>query len=252
MPSGGRSRWRRAGRSAARLAGRDRLVAAAGLEAHVGAVAVEVLALAGEADHRVPELLVVLRARRERAVVDLRRRRSAARRCVTHFGDEVGLRQQLDGCASIDLREVARGRAAARATRPCSSVGPSSARVCAIHGNAASIVAAVSRTPGRISRAKARVFGNAALRLSSARVGALQRRAEQADRARAGSPPARPSRRPCVLKFVTRSCSCSSLRPRPSVVAAQAARSGATGRACSVPRSASVDDRACPCSARAP
>ena len=94
----------------ARLAERDRLVAAAGLEAHVRAVAVEVLALAGEADHRVPELLVVLLVRGERAVLDLdvagrqhdlasgtSRRRSAC-----------GKRSTL---ASMTLREVARRRA---------------------------------------------------------------------------------------------------------------------------------------------
>src|SRR5215203_2509234 len=49
----------------------DGLRAAAGLEAHVEAVAVEVLALAGDADHRVTELLVVLDARAEVSVLDL-------------------------------------------------------------------------------------------------------------------------------------------------------------------------------------
>ena len=51
---------------------------------------------------------------------------------------------------------------------PPSSSSPTSARVCSIHGNAASIVAGVSRTPGRISVANARVDGNAALSESNA------------------------------------------------------------------------------------
>ena len=51
---------------------------------------------------------------------------------------------------------------------PPSSSWPTSARVCSIHGNAASIVAGVSRTPGRISVANARVGGNAALSESNA------------------------------------------------------------------------------------
>ena len=52
--------------------------------------------------------------------------------------------------------------------RPPSSAGETSLRAWAIHGSAASIVAGVSRTPGRISRAKARVLGNEALRCVSA------------------------------------------------------------------------------------
>ena len=51
---------------------------------------------------------------------------------------------------------------------PPSSSWPTSARVWSIHGNAASIVAGVSRTPGRISVANARVDGNAALSESKA------------------------------------------------------------------------------------
>ncbi len=51
---------------------------------------------------------------------------------------------------------------------PPSSFLPTSARVCSIHGNAASIVAGVSRTPGRISVANARVGGKAALSESNA------------------------------------------------------------------------------------
>ena len=53
-------------------------------------------------------------------------------------------------------------------TRPWSSAGESSARVWRIHGKPASIVAGVSRTPGIISSAHARVDGKAAFRLSSA------------------------------------------------------------------------------------
>ena len=58
---------------------RDRLRAAAGLEAHVHAVAVEVLALARDPDERVEELLVVLLAVGE-LVLDRRGRPRAARR----------------------------------------------------------------------------------------------------------------------------------------------------------------------------
>src|SRR5687767_9646228 len=53
-------------------------------------------------------------------------------------------------------------------TRPWSSAGDTSARVWSIHGNDASIVAGVSRTPGRISRANARVGGNDAFSESNA------------------------------------------------------------------------------------
>src|SRR4051794_41934393 len=45
-------------------------------------------------------------------------------------------------------------------TRPPSSAGETSARVCAIHGNDAATVAGVSCTPGRISREKARSGGD--------------------------------------------------------------------------------------------
>ena len=48
------------------------------------------------------------------------------------------------------------------AIEPPSSLGRTSARVWAIQGSEASIVAGVSRTPGMISRAKARVSGNEA------------------------------------------------------------------------------------------
>src|SRR3954466_3968184 len=55
-------------------------------------------------------------------------------------------------------------------TTPPSSAGDTSLRIWAIHGNAAVIVAGVSRTPGRISRANARVGGNAALSAANARL----------------------------------------------------------------------------------
>src|SRR3954454_4793855 len=51
---------RAAGRAALQLPGLDQRLATAGGRADVGAVAVEALRLAGEPDHRVPELLVVL------------------------------------------------------------------------------------------------------------------------------------------------------------------------------------------------
>ena len=53
---------------------------------------------------------------------------------------------------------------------PRSSLGPSSARVCAIQGNDALIVAAVWRTPGRMSWANARVGGKAAFSAANARL----------------------------------------------------------------------------------
>src|SRR3954447_22689554 len=65
-------------------------------------------------------------------------------------------------------------------TTPPSSCGETSLRIGAIHGNETLIVAGVSRTPGRISRANARVGGNAALsevnvRSALASVGASRR-----------------------------------------------------------------------------
>jgi hypothetical protein len=73
---------------------RDGLRAAAGLEAHVHAVAVEVLALAGEPDERVEELLVVLDAGRELVLDhDVAGRAGHVARAARR---EVGLRQQLD------------------------------------------------------------------------------------------------------------------------------------------------------------
>ena len=67
-------------------------------------------------------------------------------------------------------------------TRPCSSAGETSARVWRIHGNAASIVAGVSRTPGMISRANARVGGNAAFSVVERRAGRLEHPRQQRDR----------------------------------------------------------------------
>src|SRR6476469_8432287 len=55
-------------------------------------------------------------------------------------------------------------------TTPPSSDGETNGRIWAIHGNAASIVAGVPRTPGRISRANARVGGNAAFSEVNARL----------------------------------------------------------------------------------
>ena len=115
-PSAGR-RTRRV--AVVALAERDRVGAAAGLEAHVPAVAVEVLALAGEADHRVPELLVVLGAGRKRVVVDHDvARRAGSRRART--SSEVDLRQQRRSTSSPSLREVAVAGCSS-ASRPRSS-----------------------------------------------------------------------------------------------------------------------------------
>ena len=150
-------------------------VAAAGLEAHVHAVAVEVLALAGEADHRVPELLVVLHAGRERrrAIFTSPVGRTTSRRAL---GRQVGLRQQLAAVASTTL---ARGRpspGSARSTRPPSSSGHELRAPARSTGTRRRSSPASRWTPGRISRANARVGGNAALSASKARVGVRQRR----------------------------------------------------------------------------
>ena len=80
-------------------------------------------------------------------------------------------RRHLDArsvCGSSSLaRSISRARSVVAGesslVRPPSSSWPTSARVCSIHGNAASIVAGVSRTPGRMSRANWRVGGNASL-----------------------------------------------------------------------------------------
>ena len=83
-------------------------------------------------------------------------------------------------------REVLAGRRAARAATPPSSCGPISGRAWSIHGSAASIVAGVSRTPGRISRANARVGGNAAFSEASARLAVASVERQLADRRAAG------------------------------------------------------------------
>jgi hypothetical protein len=127
------------------------------------AVARRVLALAGDAHERVEELLVVLLAGGELVLDD-----EVARR-------EDDVAQALDArsvCgSSSDARSISRARSAV-AGESSSASPPSSpgrrARACSIHGNAASIVAGVSRTPGRISVANARVGGNAALSESNA------------------------------------------------------------------------------------
>ena len=104
-------------------------------------------------------------------------------------------------------------------TRPPSSLCETSGRVCAIHGNDASIVAGVSRTPGRISRANARVGGNAALSeanavLAFSSVGASRRIV--ACRLSDSEAKAAVVR----LKFVIRSLSCSSWRISAALVRA--------------------------------
>ena len=85
-------------------------------------------------------------------------------------------RRHLEARSVCGSSSVARSTSLARSAlagassfaSPPSSSSPTSACVCSIHGNAASIVAGVSRTPGRISVAKARVDGNAALSESKA------------------------------------------------------------------------------------
>ena len=111
------------------------------------------------------------------------------------------------------------------------------------------MVAAVWLTPGRISRAKARVFGNEAFSesralLAFASVGPSRR--IEARRSTASDAVAAT----VLLKFVTRSFSCSSLRPRPSVVRFSPAMSRDRSWS-SVPRKASATI-AVPRSERAP
>ena len=117
---------------------------------------------------------------------------------------------------------------------PRNSSWESSLRISRTHGNDASIVAALSLTPGRISRANARVGGNA--RLSEASV-AL------AFSSVPGSRPIEVLRLSCslakapivVLKFVIRSLSRPSLRISAPVVLAVPASRRATSRDGSVP-----------------
>ena len=122
----------------------------------------------------------------------------------------VDLRQQLDRV----VRELRRGRRSPGAgRRPGPGARPATpARASgAIHGNDASIVAGVSRTPGRISRAKR-------ARRRERRVQLVERRVRPLEHARAA---ARSSARRLSssaanaaivrLKFVTKSLSCSSL-----------------------------------------
>ena len=96
LPSGTATRCRTARRVLpdVDLPSETRLRAAAGLEAHVHAVAVEVLALAGEPDQRVEELLVVLLAGRELVLDhDVAGRQEHVARAARR---QVGLRQQVD------------------------------------------------------------------------------------------------------------------------------------------------------------
>ena len=148
----------------------------------------------------------------------------------------------------------ARGRAwrarACRPGRPARS-GATSRRVCAIQGNAPAIVAGVSRTPGRISRAKGarrrerRVERRRAPGCAVASVGpsAADRRAQV--RAR------EPSEAIVVLKFVTRSLSWPSLRASPSVARPVPRMSRARSASGCMPRSASATSRSRP-AGRAP
>ena len=99
-------------------------------------------------------------------------------------------RRHLEARSVCGSSSVARSTSRARSAlagassfaSPPSSSSPTSARVCSIHGNAASIVAGVSRTPGRISVANARVDGNAALSESKAALALRSVGAQLADR----------------------------------------------------------------------
>ena len=97
-------------------------------------------------DQRVEELLVVLRAGRE-LVLDRRGRRPGSTTSRRHL-DARSVCGSSSVARSISSRQV--GASRARAPRPARRARPCrrARGVCSIHGNAASIVAGVSRTPG--------------------------------------------------------------------------------------------------------
>ena len=127
---------------------------------------------------------------------------------------------------------------ASSCARPPSSFSPISGRAWSIHGSAASIVAGVSRTPGMISSANARVGGNASLSevnvrfavssvSGSSRIEALR------------SPDSAANAAIVVLKFEMRPRSAVSLRISAPVVRAVPSIRRARSRPGSVPRNAS-------------
>ena len=95
-------------------------------------------------------------------------------------GEQVGLREQHQRLVD-EPGEVGRGGREVLHEPAQLGLGDELARL-AIHGKPASIVAGVSRTPGRISRANARVGGNALLSLVKRDVGGVERRRQRADR----------------------------------------------------------------------
>ncbi len=120
---------------------------------------------------------------------------------------------------------------------PPSSGCPTSARTCSTHGKAASIVAAVWRTPGRISIAHARVGGNA--RLSDAKAALAIASVGASSLIEARRFPSSEANAPIVrLKLTIRSSSADSLRTRPADVRAAPSISRARSRSGSVPSSA--------------
>ncbi len=108
-----------------------------------------------------------------------------------------------------------------------------------IQGNAASIVAAVSFTPGRISIANARVGGKAALSALNAALAVASVLGRMATAARRLASSAA-SAAIVVLKLDTRSLSWVSLRTRPADVRAAPETSRCRSRSGSVPSSASL------------
>ena len=151
----------------ARAAQRDGLRAATGLEAHVaGRCRRSSGSRPTRPTMRVPELLVVRASPVSNSswmtTSPVGRTTSRAHSAVRSTCGQQ--RQRRVG----QLREVARGRREVAPRGRAARAGETSLRVWSIHGNDASIVAAVSRTPGRISRAKARVGGKARLSEASA------------------------------------------------------------------------------------
>ena len=114
--------------------------------------------------------------------------------CATHLR-----RRSVCGSSliawSVSVREVGvAGESSLRRGRRAPA-GETSLRVCAIHGNDASIVAGVSRTPGRISRANARVGGNDGVERGERAVGVLRASAPAGGSSAAGCRASRGERR---------------------------------------------------------
>ncbi len=143
------------------------------------AVAVEALADAAQPDQPVPELLVVLDARRCS-------RRPGAWCCPA--GKNTFVRHLLNRSPAAGRAPVRPASSRATASprrgpwrRRPSSLGASEACTCSIHGSAAATVAGVCLTPGMMACAKVRVGGNEASSAARPRSIAVQRAGQLGD-----------------------------------------------------------------------